>query len=152
MYRDGRGVARDWPLAWRWYQVAMARGNKDVEARRRFVELFSRIVSDRGALTKAVQAYDVDDFAGAFAQFEPLAVAGDSLAQFYLGEIYRSGKGIDADPVRAHMWLSLAAKRLPAGADRDRAAADRDAVAGQLTGVQLGEAQRRAREWTPSAS
>ena len=51
-----------------------------------------------------------------------------------------------------HMWLSLAADRLPAGADRDRAAKDRDAVAEQLTEVQLDEALRRAREWTPDAS
>ena len=106
----------------------------------------------RDALTTAMRGLRGDDFAAAFAQFEPLAVAGDAVAQLYLGELYRSGRGIDADPVRAHMWLSLAADRLAAGADRDRAATDRDAVARQLTGVQLSEAQRRARDWTPSAS
>ena len=152
MYREGRGVARDWQLARRWYRVAMARGNADVEARRTIVELLSYTTSDERALTKAMRAYERDDFAAAFAQFEPLAVAGDAVAQLYLGELYRSGRGIDADPVQALMWLSLAADRLPAGADRDRAVADRDAVARQLTGVQLSEAQRRAREWTPSAS
>jgi uncharacterized protein len=152
MYREGRGVARDWQLARRWYQVAMARGNADAQARQHFVELFSYTVPDQAALAKAMRAYELKDFAGAFAQFEPLAVAGDAVAQLYLGELYRSGGGIDADPVRAHMWLSLAAERLPAGADRDRAAAARDAIARDLTGVQLSEAQRRAREWTPSTS
>jgi hypothetical protein len=152
MYREGRGVARDWQLARRWYEVAMARGNAEVEARRPMVELLSYAVSDEVALNRALRAYQRGDFAAAFGQFEPLAVAGDAVAQLYLGELYRSGRGIDADPVRAHMWLSLAAERLPVGADRDRAAADRDAVARKLTGVQLSEAERRAREWTLSAS
>jgi uncharacterized protein len=152
MYREGRGVARDWQLARRWYQVAMARGNANVEARRTMVEMLSYAVSDDVALSKAMRAYERDDFAAAFAQFQPLAVAGDAVAQRYLGEFYRSGRGIDADPVRALMWLSLAAQRLPAGVERERALADRDAVARQLTGVQLTEAERRAREWTPSAS
>jgi hypothetical protein len=58
-----------------------------------------------------------------------------------------AGKGL---PARADID-PLDIPRLPAGADRDRAAAERDAVTEQLTGVQLGEALRRAREWTPSA-
>ena len=70
-----------------------------------------------------MEAYKADDFAAAFAQLEPLAVRRRMPSpNFYLGELYRSGRGTDADPVRAHMWLSLAADRLAAGADRDRAA------------------------------
>jgi TPR repeat protein len=130
----------------------MARGNEDVEERRSFLDALARAVPDQSALTRAERAYEQEDYAVAFDQFEPLAVAGDAVAQLYLGELYRGGHGTEADPVRAQMWLSLAAERLPAGADRERATAERDAVAQQLTGVQLSEARRRAREWTPSAS
>src|SRR5262249_36009383 len=152
MYREGRGVARDWQLARRWYEVAMARGNADVAAREHFVALLSNLRTDEAALAAAVQAYERGDDAAAFAQLEPLAVAGNAVAPLYLGELYRSGRGTETDAVRAHMWLSLAAERLPAGAERERAETDRNTVARQLTDVQLGEAQRRAREWTPSAS
>jgi TPR repeat protein len=145
-------VTPDLPLALRWYDVAVARGSTDAAASRDALDRNGFARSEDDALAAAMEAYKADDFAAAFAQLEPLAVAGDAVAQLYLGELYRSGRGTDADPVRAHIWLSLAADRLAAGADRDRAATDRDAVARQLTGVQLSEAQRRAREWTPSAS
>ena len=51
--------------------------------------------------------------------------------------------------LEAHMWLNLAAAQLT-GEDRDLAVKGRDIVAEHMTADQLAEAQRRAREWTPT--
>ncbi len=47
------------------------------------------------------------------------------------------------------MWLSLAAAQVSA-ANRDTRIEARDAIAEQMTAEQIAEAQRLAREWTPT--
>ena len=47
------------------------------------------------------------------------------------------------------MWLSLAAAQ-SSGENRDLAVKNRDRVAERMTAEQIAEAQRRAREWTPT--
>ena len=64
----------------------------------------------------------------------------------HLGDMYREGLGVPQDFVEAHRWYNLAASWLT-GDQREEAATDRDAVAEQMTPVDLSEAQRRAREW-----
>ena len=63
--------------------------------------------------------------------------------------MYENGLGVPQDYVEAHMWYNLAAAQL-SGEDRDLAVKNRDVVAGRMTADQIAEAQRRAREWTPT--
>ena len=62
---------------------------------------------------------------------------------------YRNGQGVPQDYAQAHMWVTLAASRLPPGKDRDNAVKKRDIVAERMTPAQIAEAQKLAREWKP---
>jgi hypothetical protein len=64
------------------------------------------------------------------------AERGNGLAQLELGRLYRSGIGVEADYVKAFVWLNLAAAQKVAGAD-----VARDAVATLLTPPEIREAQ-----------
>jgi hypothetical protein len=57
------------------------------------------------------------------------------------------GQGVPQNHVLAHMWLNLAAARLPPhGKRRASVARLRDDVAAQMTTAQIAEAQKLARE------
>jgi TPR repeat protein len=58
--------------------------------------------------------------------------------------MYWNGQGVAQDAVRAYMWLNLAA------AQELDAVGKRDAAAVQMTAAEVAEAQRLAREWTPT--
>ena len=75
------------------------------------------------------------------------AMQGHPGAMSGVGALYFSGRGTPQDSTQAYMWVSLAAERYPPGPDRDRAARNRDMLAGRLTPAQIAEAQRLAREW-----
>ena len=75
------------------------------------------------------------------------AEAGVASAQFSLGFRYNTGQGVPQDYVEAHMWYNLAASLRLTGEFGVR---NRDRVAGRMTPDQIAEAQRRAREWTPT--
>lgn len=64
------------------------------------------------------------------------AERGNGLAQLELGRLYRSGIGVEADYVKAYVWLSLAAAQKVSGADIAR-----DAAAALLTPPEIREAQ-----------
>ena len=70
-------------------------------------------------------------------------------AQYNLGLMYVSGRGVSQDAVAAHMWLSLAAAAAPA-ADRDTYVEAQDLAAEEMTPEQVAETQRLAREWKPT--
>ena len=74
---------------------------------------------------------------------------GYASAQVNLGFMYRNGDGVPEDYVQAHMWFNLAAAQ-SSGGGRDRLEENRDIVAAKMTAEQIAEAQRRAREWTPT--
>ena len=89
------------------------------------------------------------DYAEAVRWYRLAADQGDARAQLNLGVKYRNGEGTPQDFVEAHMWANLAASQL-SGEDRDLAVRHRDDLAAQMTAEQIAEAQRRAREWTPT--
>jgi len=76
--------------------------------------------------------------------FRQAAEHGDGVACAKLGWMYAEGQGVIQDSVQAHMWYSLAAAR-----GEQSAAEARDALAKQMTPVQIDEAQRLARKWKP---
>ncbi len=89
------------------------------------------------------------DYAEAARWYRLAADQGLAAAQLNLGVKYRNGEGTPQDFVEAHMWANLAASQL-SGEDRDLAVRHRDGLAAQMTPDQIAEAQRRAREWTPT--
>ena len=67
-------------------------------------------------------------------------VSGDVF--FQLGITYSVGRGVRTDLVAAHKWFNLAAAR-----GNREAARHRQEIAGEMSGAQVAEAQRQAREW-----
>jgi tetratricopeptide (TPR) repeat protein len=51
------------------------------------------------------------DYAGAIAEWRPLADRGDADAQFNLGQAYKLGRGVTANPGIAQSWYEKAAKQ-----------------------------------------
>ena len=56
-----------------------------------------------------IDAYTRGDFATAVTIWRPLAIAGDADAQYNLGQAYRLGRGVPADPQMAESWFKQAA-------------------------------------------
>ena len=74
------------------------------------------------------------------------AKQGDASAQFHLGFMYNTGRGVPQDYVQAHMWVTLAASTSQ-GEENERYAKPRKMIAENMTSAQIAEAQRLAREW-----
>ena len=99
-------------------------------------------------------AYDTgqgvaQDSAEALKWYRLAADQGHAEAQLKLGKMYGSGKGVPQDDVEAHVWLNLATAQA-SGEECDMYVKERDDVAARMTRDQIAEAQRRAREWTPT--
>ncbi len=61
--------------------------------------------------------------------------------------MYRDGRGIQQDNVRAYMWFNLAVEQyLKQGGQSMESAQRRDAIAKQLTPAQIAEAQRLSQQ------
>ena len=74
---------------------------------------------------------------------------GHADAQFNLGRMYANGDGVPRDSIEAHMWYDLSAAQL-SGEEREKLVRFSDAIAERMTAEQIAEAQRLAREWTPT--
>jgi TPR repeat protein len=68
---------------------------------------------------EGVAAYKRGDYAAALREFMPLALAGDSSAQYNLGVIYRLGEGVPQNDAEAMRWYRLAAAQGAANAQND---------------------------------
>jgi TPR repeat protein len=75
-------------------------------------------------------------------KFAQAAEKGEAAAQYRLGLMYSTGKGVPLDYVAAHKWLNLAALRGERQARELRAE-----LAHDMSPQQIAEAQRQAREW-----
>jgi hypothetical protein len=74
--------------------------------------------------------------------YREAADRGNAAAQSNLGAMYAEGQGVPQDYVLAHMWLSLAV-----ALGNRIALRNRDIVAGHMSGEQIVESERLAREW-----
>jgi hypothetical protein len=94
-YREGRGVAQDFPRAVKWYRKAAEAGNADAQARLGYMYMAGLGVkkSDAEAAKWLRKAAD----------------QGSALGQYNLGLLYMNGRGVPSDPVQAYMWFKLAA-------------------------------------------
>ena len=135
LYYTGQGVPQDYVEAARWYRLAADQGLAEAQY-------------NLGLMYAEGEGVPQDD-AEAARWYRLAADQGDAKAQKNLGLMYDLGQGIPQDRVAGHMWLSLAAAQTSAE-DRDRYAEMRDLAAEEMTPEQVVEAQRLAREWTPT--
>jgi len=63
----------------------------------------------RADLQSGIDAYFDGDFGSALENLQPAAEADDPIAQFFLGEMYLHGKGVDQDFEQAAQWYERAA-------------------------------------------
>jgi len=82
------------------------------------------------------------DYAGALTWYRRAAALGDADALNNLGIMYDRGLGVPQDYAEAHKWYNLAASL-----GHKDAAANRDAVAKEMTPADISRAQKLAREW-----
>ncbi len=73
------------------------------------VLLASVAVPAHADVKSGVDAWDRGNYAGAVAQWRPLAIAGDADAQFNLAQAYKLGRGVPADLRLAEDWYRKAA-------------------------------------------
>ena len=132
MYAEGRGVPLDDTEAVRWYRLAAEQGDIVAQA-------------NLGLMYAEGRGVPLDD-AEAVRWYRLAAEQGDVVAQVNLAVMYVDGRGVSADNVLAHMWLDLALLQLT-GESLQQTREARDVVGLRLTGTQLEEAQRLAREW-----
>lgn len=65
--------------------------------------------SDQATLSRGIDAYYAKDYPLALSELEPLAQQGVAAAQFYVGEMYSFGRGVEEDFAEAAHWFQLAA-------------------------------------------
>jgi TPR repeat protein len=90
-------------------------------------------------LAAAIQAYERGDAARAFQLLRPLAAAGEGRAEYYLGTLYRDGRGTSRDLVQAYVQFNRSGSKAHELAERARAA--RDDVETRLSPDELARAQ-----------
>ncbi len=141
LYLAGNGVAQDQCESARWYHRAAARGDR--------LSQFS--------LAELYETTDVlQDYGVAAWWYRRAAEQGHEAAQLRLGQLYRDGKGVPQDYVAAYQWIHLAAIHDCDGTEYSPAPGltilcmarpERDRLERLMTGEQIGEARRAARDW-----
>ena len=67
-------------------------------------------------LDEGIAAYKRFDYATAVREWRPLAEQGDAVAQYHLGNLYRTGQGVPQDYAEAAKWFRKAANQGDANA------------------------------------
>lgn len=80
--------------------------------------------------------------------FERAAGKGDPNAQLAFGSLHINGVGVRRDLVKAHMWLSIAA-RSEVSRLHEQAARLRDSTAESMTADELRDSEHLQRSWRP---
>jgi len=133
IYLNGNGVQRNDSEAIKWYRRAADQGNADAQLR----------VGDMYFEGLGVP----QDYSEAGRWYRLAADHGNAFAQFNLAILYARGEGEPPDNILAHMWFNIAAAHLTTPVSRDRAIANRDAIAEKLSPDEIAKAQELARNW-----
>lgn len=116
MYRDGRGVPRDYAAAIAWYRKAAQQGNVDGQF-------------GLGSMYKWGFGVPKDDHEGV-AWYRKAAEQGHAKAQSSLGWAYQQGHGVTKDDKEAFAWYRKAAEQGDAGAQNNLGWMYREGVGG----------------------
>lgn len=141
MYYIGQGVPQDYSKAVMWWRRAADQGYAETQ--------MAPFVSTLGFMYDTGQGVP-QDYAEAIKWYRKAADQGYAKGQSQLGAMYGIGHGVPQDFVEAHKWSNLATARAADKETRERAAQQRDLLAGAMTPAEVAEAQRLAREWKPS--
>ncbi len=87
-------------------------------------------------------AWEAGRYAEAMKEWRRAARKGDRRAMTALGRAFAKGLGVPQDFIEAHKWLNLAAAR-----GDEKAAAERDALAKEMTVEERAEARKLLRAW-----
>ncbi len=131
LYREGKGVPQDYTEAMKWYRLAADQGDAAAQ-------YLLGVMYDQGLGVLL-------DYQEAAQWCRLAAEQGHAGAQVLLGTLYHLGQGVPRDDALAHMWVTLAAAH-----GIEVAVKWRDLFEKSMTTAQLMEAQRLAREWTPT--
>jgi len=127
-YYSGKGMARDYTVAAKWYRAAAEAGVAAGQANLAFLYLTGT------GLPRSEQEAEK--------WFRKSAEQGSVLAQASLGLLYRAGRGVPLDYIQSYVWFSLAAAR--GNQDSVRGRKELEQV---MTPRQIEEAQRRISDW-----
>ena len=128
LYYQGKGVPQNYREAKDWFDKAVQKGHAGAQ-----VNLGTLYLRGEGAPQSSQMA---------LFWFSRAARQEDALAFAKLGLMYARGHGVLQDFIQAHMWYSLSAAY-----GELRSVEVRDALAKEMTPLQIAEAQRLAREW-----
>ena len=64
-----------------------------------------------GDFQKGMNAYERGDFTTALRKWKPLAEEGNARAQYWLGSMYKNGRGVPQDDKTALKWYRLSAEQ-----------------------------------------
>lgn len=132
LYYNGKGVPLDYTEAERLFRKAAKQGNTDAQVR-----LGRMYFTGTGV---------PQDYTEAEKWYRKAAEQGDASGQFFLGGLYNDGKGVPQDNEEAYFWFNLAA------VTGNKAFTEvRNLTAEILSPESRSAAQRRAREWKPTA-
>lgn len=93
-------------------------------------------------LDEATAAYKTGDYKAAAKEYKRLAYEGDAKAQFCIGWMYYTGKGVTQNLVQAHKWASLSANY-----GEKESTEFLELLVKKMTPSQVKLAERLAREW-----
>lgn len=127
LYDAGEGVTQDIETAVLWYEKAAEKDNEEA-----LIALAQHYTADLNHQKSAVPYY------------ERAAGMGNATAQYQLGLIYLGDNGIARDDVKAWLYLSLAADRIP------EAAQARDVLEINLGEGTLSFARKALADWEKS--
>lgn len=127
LYDAGEGVAQDTEKAIAWYEKAAAQGH------------------DEAQLALGLHySEDMDDNVTAIDYFKKAAQQGNATAQYRLGMLYLGDNGVEADKLKAWLYFTLAANKVP------EAAQARDVLELEMSNIQLKQATLQLKQWQSS--
>ncbi len=140
LYEKGEGVRRDDGRAADWYRLAAGIGR---HAGAEFA-LAQFYYYGRGVPAEAGEA---------LSWYRKAADDGHPAAQHVLGTIYESGWNVEADPIEAYKWFTLAIPNRQQAMDIDHSfdpMAAREALAKKMTRNQVTRGEKAAARWRPA--
>ena len=122
MHYEGKGYLQDYGKALTWFKLSAEQGYSSAQIKLGIIYYEGKIVDQ--------------DYKEAIKWWKLSAEQGKANAQTLLAIMYSLGEGVTQDIVRAHMWANIAASN-----GDENAPEERDAIAEEMTSVQLEEAQ-----------
>jgi TPR repeat protein len=133
---EGKGVARDFKEAVRWYSMAGESGY--LQAQIMLADMYLKGQGVPGDQKEAAKWYAL------------AAEQGSPVAQYVLGNMHISGNGVTPDLVQAMRWFIIMAKTAEDPNARGNAEKSIEILRERLTQAQLMQAEKIAQEWIDS--